>query len=188
MATQHDRERLTAEVLQPAIDFALTLIPVAQWESKDIATDAATDAVIWCLKKLEDGERVTNWPAFVMAQVKKTVRRDMHQNRARRDTVREKIGKKNSKLDICERGGPALSDRATPDGKLPIGLLDSLTPEQAEAVRLYVVGGYTLREAADAIGISKSELSNRLKDAAEAVAGARIAEPVDSMRKKFKRG
>lgn len=184
MAT-HDREKLTADILQPAIDFALTLIPMAQWESKDIATDAAVDAVLWCLTKLEEGEQVTDWPAFVMAQVKKTVRRDMHQHRERRQTVRDEIGKRNSKLDICERGGRSEIGRPSPDGKLPLDLLDSLTTEQAEAVRLFFVDGETTRSGAAIVGVDEKTFRNRLNEAASAIGGSQIA--TDGPTKKLKR-
>lgn len=182
-----DREAMAAEVYENAIAYAKSLVPFGDWEAEEIAINAATDAVLWCLDRAER-QTVNDWPAFVTRQVRKTVERDMENHGKRLETRRGSVGEQVGDDEI--EGLDDLADRRSaghvgPDGRLPIDLADCLTPEQAEAVRLRFVDGYSEREAADRAGISRTELQRRIKEAAYAVAGARPAAVKAPGRKQF---
>jgi predicted DNA-binding protein (UPF0251 family) len=172
-ATAIDRDALAAEVYEAAIDYARSLVG-AGWEAADLATDAATDAVLWCLDRAER-QQIRDWKSFVMKRVEQAVRQDSRDRGQLLETRRAARGDELAEFDISDVRERHTLQHVWPDGRLPIDLEDSLSPEQAEAVRLVFVDGYSQEDAASVAGISRAELRLRLEEAGEAVGGPGVA-------------
>ncbi len=79
-ATRFDRNELAAAVYDAAVQRALSLVPRHSWEAEEVAVNAATDAILWCLDHADDAG---DWPALVRSQVATFVRRRMSNWRKR---------------------------------------------------------------------------------------------------------
>ena len=120
----------------------------------EVGTEAAADALAWAWEHLERVERMDN-PAGYLWRVGQTSAR-----RAARHARREAPGLCGSG-SWAAVGGDDSSDRWAPDPAL-LAALARLTPRQRSAVLLVHGYGYTLAEAAGAMGYGVSTLRNHL--------------------------
>jgi DNA-directed RNA polymerase specialized sigma24 family protein len=184
-ATANDRDALAEEVYEAAIDYARSLVG-AGWEAADLATDAATDAVMWCLDKAER-QAIRDWKSFVMKRVEQAVMQDSRDRSQLVETRKSARGEEMAGFDFGDIRERHTLHHVGPDGRLPIDLEDSLTDEQAEAVRLVCVHGETHQSAADIVGVSERELRRRLIEAGEAISEVQIAPPAGLGRRQLSR-
>jgi RNA polymerase sigma factor (sigma-70 family) len=165
LAAEVDRNALAASILPAAIAYARKKAR-GRSDLTELLLDAATDAVIRAVDLYQPdrgGFRVYAWRG-IRRGVGTALRRWL-----------DRLGRRPEMLSI---DGGADSRSYDPPDTRPTGLaalhpdtVRMLSPGQREAVELYCVEGYTLREAGERLGITAAAVRARLIAAAERIAG-----------------
>lgn len=129
------------------------------WSAADELADAATDAVLWSIQHCKDA---TTFRQFAKQAVRRWVGRQ--------------IGRIVKKRNNRPAGAP-LPEQVEGREAKPVRpmLIEELPEDLAFLVRLYMVDGYTVREAGALCGIGHNTAARKLKQAAELLAAGRIA-------------
>jgi RNA polymerase sigma factor (sigma-70 family) len=165
LAVEVDRNALAASILPAALAYARKKAR-GRSDLSDELQDAATDAVERAVRRHQPDRGA--FRPYAWRGIQRAVGRALRLWLDRRDTRPETLS-----ID-----GDAESRSYDPPDTRPTGLSELhpdtvriLPPGQREAVELYCVEGYTLREAGERLGITAAAVRARLIAAAERIAG-----------------
>lgn len=162
-----DREELARELLGPngndgpAQRLARRIAP----GNRELADDAATDAVMWALSKYVPESHQSFRGLALRTVIRRTKQRlrNHHRNEESHGGEPDHLGD-----SAGEHAAPVES--SPPDGSLPFEIREALTKREAQAVQLFYVGRWTLAECGRKLGgLNKMKVRRLLKSAAKKI-------------------
>jgi RNA polymerase sigma factor (sigma-70 family) len=165
LAVEVDQNELAASILPAALAYARKKAR-GRSDLTEALQDAATDAVARAVRLHQPGRGA--FRPYAWLGIKRGVGRALRLWLDRRDSRPETLSIDG---DGEQRGYDPPDTRSAGLAELHPDTVRMLPPGQREAVELYCVEGYTLREAGDRLGITAAAVRARLIAAAERIAG-----------------